>query len=138
MKWTYALLCLGLLLTSVWGYGQCNDPTVFWRDADGDGFGDRNFLIDDITDAELDYYSSDDTHFTISNNIAFGCPNNAPPGWVMLVSNAQDYDDTNPMITDVLPRTFYFDGDAPHIHLEIFSNGKWKDAIPGSHRIYPK
>lgn len=29
----------------------------------------------------------------------------------MLVSNAQDYDDTNPLITDVLPRTFYFDGD---------------------------
>ncbi len=29
-------------------------------------------------------------------------------------------------------------GDAPHIHLEIFKNGKWKDAIPGTHRIYPK
>jgi hypothetical protein len=29
-------------------------------------------------------------------------------------------------------------GDAPHIHLEIFKNGKWKDAIPGAHRIYPK
>lgn len=29
-------------------------------------------------------------------------------------------------------------GDAPHIHLEIFKNGKWTDAIPGNHRIYPK
>jgi hypothetical protein len=29
-------------------------------------------------------------------------------------------------------------GDAPHIHLEIFKNGKWQDAIPGTHRIYPK
>ncbi len=28
--------------------------------------------------------------------------------------------------------------DAPHIHLEIFKNGKWRDAIPGTHRIYPK
>lgn len=29
-------------------------------------------------------------------------------------------------------------GDAPHIHLEILKNGKWRDAIPGTHRIYPK
>ena len=29
-------------------------------------------------------------------------------------------------------------GDAPHIHLEIFKNGKWTDAIPSTHRIYPK
>ena len=29
-------------------------------------------------------------------------------------------------------------GDAPHIHLEILRNGKWHDAIPGTHRIYPK
>ena len=29
-------------------------------------------------------------------------------------------------------------GDKPHIHLEVFENGKWKDAIPGTHRIYPK
>ena len=29
-------------------------------------------------------------------------------------------------------------GDLPHIHLEEFINGKWRDAIPGTHRIYPK
>ena len=29
-------------------------------------------------------------------------------------------------------------GDAPHIHFEVFKNGKWKDALPGTHRIYPK
>ncbi len=29
-------------------------------------------------------------------------------------------------------------GDAPHIHLEIFKRGKWRDAIPGTHRLYPK
>ncbi len=29
-------------------------------------------------------------------------------------------------------------GDAPHLHLEIFKNGKWRDAILGTHRIYPK
>ena len=29
-------------------------------------------------------------------------------------------------------------GNVPHIHLEIFKNGKWRDAIPGTHRIYPK
>ncbi len=29
-------------------------------------------------------------------------------------------------------------GDSPHIHLEVFKNGKWKDALPGTHRIYPK
>ncbi len=29
-------------------------------------------------------------------------------------------------------------GDAPHVHLEQFSNGRWRDAIPGTHRIYPK
>ena len=28
-------------------------------------------------------------------------------------------------------------GDLPHIHLEKFVNGNWKDAIPGTHRIYP-
>jgi len=28
-------------------------------------------------------------------------------------------------------------GDLPHIHLEIFKNGKWHDAIPGVHRVYP-
>ncbi|MCP3660683.1 MAG: hypothetical protein GY830_10400 [Bacteroidetes bacterium] len=29
-------------------------------------------------------------------------------------------------------------GDAPHVHLEVFKNGKWQDAIKGSHRLYPK
>jgi len=29
-------------------------------------------------------------------------------------------------------------GDLPHIHLEEFINGKWRDAIKGTHRIYPK
>ena len=29
-------------------------------------------------------------------------------------------------------------GDAPHIHLEEFVKGKWNDAIPGTHRIYPQ
>lgn len=29
-------------------------------------------------------------------------------------------------------------GDAPHIHLEILKNGKWKNAIPRTHRIYPQ
>ena len=29
-------------------------------------------------------------------------------------------------------------GDSPHIHLEEFINGKWRDAIPGTHRIYPQ
>lgn len=29
-------------------------------------------------------------------------------------------------------------GDKPHIHLEEFVNGKWQDAVLGTHRIYPK
>ncbi len=29
-------------------------------------------------------------------------------------------------------------GDLPHAHLEILKNGRWRDAIPGTHRIYPK
>jgi len=29
-------------------------------------------------------------------------------------------------------------GDLPHAHLEIFKNGKWVDAIPGTHRLYPR
>ncbi len=29
-------------------------------------------------------------------------------------------------------------GDLPHVHLEILKNGRWRDAIPGTHRIYPK
>ena len=29
-------------------------------------------------------------------------------------------------------------GDDPHIHIEEFRNGRWRDAIPGDHRIYPK
>jgi hypothetical protein len=29
-------------------------------------------------------------------------------------------------------------GDAPHMHLEEFKNGKWRDVISGKHRIYPK
>ena len=29
-------------------------------------------------------------------------------------------------------------GDKPHIHLEEYINGKWNDAIPNKHRIYPK
>jgi hypothetical protein len=28
--------------------------------------------------------------------------------------------------------------DIPHMHLEQFVNGKWRDAIPGIHRIYPQ
>ncbi|MCG8340623.1 MAG: hypothetical protein MI674_05140 [Cytophagales bacterium] len=32
----------------------------------------------------------------------------------------------------------YPHGDAPHIHLEIFKNGKWRDALKGTHRIYPQ
>jgi hypothetical protein len=29
-------------------------------------------------------------------------------------------------------------GDLPHVHLEVFENARWRDAIPGVHRIYPK
>ena len=29
-------------------------------------------------------------------------------------------------------------GYAPHIHLQSFRNGKWRDAISGKHHIYPK
>lgn len=29
-------------------------------------------------------------------------------------------------------------GDKPHIHLEVFRKGKWRDALSGQHRIYPK
>jgi RHS repeat-associated protein len=29
-------------------------------------------------------------------------------------------------------------GDLPHVHLEEFIRDKWRDAIPGIHRIYPK
>jgi hypothetical protein len=29
-------------------------------------------------------------------------------------------------------------GDFPHIHLELYKNSKWQDAISGIHRIYPK
>jgi len=28
--------------------------------------------------------------------------------------------------------------DAPHVHIEVLRNNKWRDAIPGTHRIYPK
>ena len=28
-------------------------------------------------------------------------------------------------------------GDLPHIHMEAFRNGKWRDAIPDNHRLYP-
>lgn len=28
--------------------------------------------------------------------------------------------------------------DAPHVHLQELINGKWRDAITGTHRIYPK
>ena len=28
-------------------------------------------------------------------------------------------------------------GDLPHVHIEQFINGRWRDAIPGAHRIYP-
>ena len=107
----FSLFCFGINLQQ--GFGQCTNPTVFWRDADGDGFGDRNFLTDDIVDAQLDYESSDDTFFAISNNIAYGCSNNAPAGWVTPFSKALDFDDNNPLITDRLPRSFFrdFDGD---------------------------
>lgn len=29
-------------------------------------------------------------------------------------------------------------GDKPHIHLEAFKNGQWRDAVHDTHRIYPK
>ena len=29
-------------------------------------------------------------------------------------------------------------GYPPHMHLEIFRNGKWRNAIPGIHHLYPK
>jgi hypothetical protein len=29
-------------------------------------------------------------------------------------------------------------GDLPHVHLEVFENGRWIDAIPGTHRLYPQ
>ena len=28
-------------------------------------------------------------------------------------------------------------GDLPNVHIEQFINGRWSDAIPGTHRIYP-
>ncbi len=29
-------------------------------------------------------------------------------------------------------------GDLPHVHLEVFRNGRWRDAISGVHRLYPR
>jgi len=29
-------------------------------------------------------------------------------------------------------------GDRPHAHVEVFQNGRWRDSVPGSHRVYPK
>ena len=29
-------------------------------------------------------------------------------------------------------------GYPPHMHLEVFKNGGWRNAIPGTHHLYPK
>ena len=88
------------------GYGQCNNPTVYWRDSDGDGFGDRSFLTQDITTATQIYNTTGSTGY--SGNIAYGCN---VSGYVTPVSQALDHDDSNPLITDRSPQTFYLDGD---------------------------
>lgn len=120
MKWTYILLCLGLLLTSVWGYGQNYDdtstvsqenryenPRFYYRDNDGDGYGTSDYTEYEKKDVYITFLDILDIRFVDHDyNVAYGC--DPPIRWVW---NEMDQDDTNSCITYIPPGYFYRDAD---------------------------
>ena len=51
MKLPQSFLPILLFILSLsWGYGQCinSNPTLFWKDADRDGWGSGNFSTNDM------------------------------------------------------------------------------------------
>ena len=113
MKPHFILFLYICAFTSLEVAGQCNNPTVYWYDADGDGFGTSDFVYDDISDAIADYYGTDDEHFIINGNVAFGCWDNRPlysgrDNWVL---TEFDLNDSDACITNISPQNFYRDAD---------------------------
>ncbi|WP_350284668.1 RHS repeat-associated core domain-containing protein [uncultured Croceitalea sp.] len=117
--------------------GDCNDssssvyPRRFYRDNDGDGYGSTASTLicqgssyppsgyatnfDDCDDGNANitiarnwYQDADNDSFGDPNTSSYGC---TPQGLTNPVTNNNDYNDGNPNITDVSPRTFYFDND---------------------------
>ncbi|MGB2397737.1 MAG: hypothetical protein ACPH63_03440, partial [Flavobacteriaceae bacterium] len=111
MKSTYCFL--GLVLVTLWnGYGQsdqtgCMSTRFYYYDADGDGYGSS-----DYTEQEKEYvlffYNQipEIVFFEENYSVGYGC--NPSIEWV---TNDDDFDDSNPLITNILPRYFYYDGD---------------------------
>ena len=106
MKLTYFFVFFIFIFFSLEVSGQCTDPTVYWRDADGDGFGNPDFLTNDIDEAKRQFNATGQTGY--SGNIVYGCN---VSGYVTPSSQATDRDDSNALITDVAPRNFYYDND---------------------------
>nr|WP_299213970.1 RHS repeat-associated core domain-containing protein [uncultured Allomuricauda sp.] len=118
--------------------GDCNDssastyPRRFYLDLDGDGYGrststlicqssttppsgyadNRNDCDDgnaSITIKKNWFEDADNDTFGLSSTVYFGCQ--APAGMLNPVNVGGDYDDGDDEITNIQPRTFYFDFD---------------------------
>lgn len=112
MKSTYPfILFICLFALCVKSYGQCpGDCTgqYYYKDSDGDGFGDPNVLLADETLAKADWTDSGcpQSGYEIADNVAYGCIQ--PPGFV---GNSLDFNDSNSCITYISPQNFHLDAD---------------------------
>ncbi|WP_299443396.1 DUF6443 domain-containing protein [uncultured Aquimarina sp.] len=136
-KYIYLILTLFITLPAVAQLGGARDGGLigsdgdkvkFYRDADGDGYGNNNTLSLDIKYAPTAGYVSnhtdcDDTKASINPGITWyrdsdgdGYGTNSitkkqcyqPSGYV---SAGGDYNDGNALITNIAPRNFYRDAD---------------------------
>ena len=112
MKSTYPfILFICLFALCLKTYGQCpGDCTgqYYYKDSDGDGFGDSNVLLADETLAKADWTDSGcpQSGYEIADNVAYGCIQ--PPGFV---GNSLDFNDSNSCITYISPQNFHLDAD---------------------------
>ncbi len=135
--------------------GDCNDssastyPRRFYVDLDGDGFGRSTSALicqssttppsgyasnyhdcdDDnpsITVAKNWYQDADNDTFGDSSTLSNGC--SPPSGMLNPVNVGGDYDDTTTLITNIQPRTYYFDGDGDDFG--ISTNTRYQSFAP--------
>ena len=106
MKSTYPFILFICLFTlCLKSYGQCTF-SIYSPDNDGDGYG-RIATNTEVSALYADFYADSNNGMPVLHTYLYiGC--NPPDGWVGLRT---DLDDTNPLITDISPRTYYFDND---------------------------
>ena len=108
----FSLFCFGINLQQGFGQTQpqlCSNPEYFFRDADGDNYGNQSYSQSDYLIARTDFIDSGSPvdGFSINGDVAYGCVR--PDGFVRL---SNDLNDNDLCITNISPQHFYLDNDS--------------------------